>query len=142
MAMTPEQIEEQFAALDFTQGKRRQFVDKTFDKALNNEDPEMLTLNFKVMADSDKVSLGRLKINEKEKENQTRADESDAMAKYLVSLSERRQAGGLPEATGHSNVIGSKLPAEHRPTYDPSVRDAAPGSENTTEFSRRMEENR
>lgn len=137
-AVTPEQVEQSFQDLDFTQTIRRQIVDGISKQAIDNKDPELLQRTMQALDGMDKQSLGKLKINEKAKENETRADEAAAMAQYLVTLSERRQKEGLPE-TGHSEVVSRKLPDALRPSYDPAVRDAAPGSENTAEFTERVE---
>lgn len=135
---TPEQIEKSFSDLDHTQGIRRRILDKIADKAIENEDPEMIELTLKTSADMDKVSLGRLKINEKSKANETKQNEAEALAKYLVTLSDRRTSDGRPEPQW-SDVPNQALPANRRPKYDDSVRDASSGSENTAEFTARIE---
>jgi hypothetical protein len=139
-ALTPEKIEESFQDLDFTQGIRRRIVDGIASKAIEDKDPEMLRTTMQALDGMDKVSMGRLKLNEKAKENETRQDEAAAMAQYLVTLSDRRQKEGKPEV-GHNETANRRLPESNRPTYDPSVRDSAAGSENTSEFTERVESN-
>lgn len=136
--LTPEQVEQNFEDLDFTQGIRRQIVNGISTEAIKNKDPELLRTTMQALDGMDKVSLGRLKINEKGKENETRADEAAAMAQYLVTLADRRQAEGRPEIS-HNDTANRKLPDAHRPAYDPSIRDAAASSENTSEFTERVE---
>lgn len=136
--LTPEQVEQNFQDLDYTQGIRRQIVNGIATEAIANKDPEMLRTTMQALDGMDKVSIGRLKINEKGKENETRADEAAAMAQYLVTLQERRQKDGRPEPT-HNETASRRLPDDRRPAYDPSIRDAAAGSENTTEFTERVE---
>lgn len=137
-AVTPEQVEQSFQDLDYTQNLRRQIVEGISKQAIDNKDPELLQRTMQALDGMDKQSLGKLKINEKAKENETRADEAAAMAQYLVTLSDRRQKEGKPEVS-HNDTVGRKLPDERRPTYDPSVRDSAAGSENTSEFTERIE---
>ncbi|BAQ02573.2 hypothetical protein [Ralstonia phage RSL2] len=137
-ALTPEKIEESFQDLDYTNGVRKQIVSALLPDALTSKDPELARTVMQGLDGIDKVSLGRLKLNEKAKENETRADEAAAMAQYLVTLSDRRQKEGRPEVS-HNDTAGRKLPDERRPTYDPSVRDSAAGSENTSEFTERIE---
>lgn len=137
-AVTPEHVEQSFVDLDFTQGIRRQIVEGISKQAIDNKDPELLQRTMQALDGMDKQSLGKLKLNEKAKENETRADEAAAMAQYLVTLSDRRQKEGRPEV-GHNETVGRKLPEALRPAYDPSVRDSAAGSENTSEFTERVE---
>jgi hypothetical protein len=135
---TPEAIEQSFQDLDYTQGIRRQIVAGIASKAIANEDPEMLDKTMKALDGMDKQSLGKLKINEKAKENETKAGEAEALAKYLVTLSDRRAGSGKPEMQD-SDIPGRKLPDARRPNYDPSIRDATAGTENTAEFTARIE---
>jgi hypothetical protein len=137
-AITPEKIEESFQDLDYTTGVRKQIVAALLPDALGSKDPELARTVMQGLDGIDKVALGRLKLNEKSKENETRADEAAAMAQYLVTLSDRRQREGKPDVS-HNETAGRKLPDERRPSYDPSVRDSAAGSENTSEFTERVE---
>ncbi|BAS04840.2 hypothetical protein [Ralstonia phage RSF1] len=136
--MTPEKIEESFQDLDYTTGVRKQIVTALLPDALGSKDPELARTVMQGLDGIDKVALGRLKLNEKAKENETRADEAAAMAQYLVTLSDRRQREGKPEVQ-QNETAGRKLPAESRPAYDPSIRDASAGNENTAEFTERVE---
>uniref|UniRef100_A0AAU7PFI0 Terminase small subunit n=1 Tax=Burkholderia phage vB_BgluM-SURPRISE13 TaxID=3159457 RepID=A0AAU7PFI0_9VIRU len=136
--LTPEQIEANFQDLDYTTGIRKQIVAALLPDALGSKDPELARTVMQGLDGIDKVSLGRLKLNEKARENETRADEAAAMAQYLVTLADRRQKEGRPEVT-HNETANRKLPADSRPAYDPSIRDAAAGSENTAEFTERVE---
>jgi hypothetical protein len=135
---TPDEIRKSFQDLDYTQDKRRKIADAITDKAIENQDTEMLGLAMKALDGMDKQSLGKLKINEKSKENESRANEAEALSNYLVTLSDRRTARGKPEPT-HSDVPGKKLPEDRRPAYDASIRDASAGNENTAEFTSRVE---
>lgn len=135
---TPEQLEEAFRDLDFTQGIRRRIVNGIADKAIGDSDPEMLDKTMKALDGMDKQSLGKLKLNEKAKENATAAAETEALSSYLVALSNKRATQGTPEPT-HSDVPQQKLPESRRPNYDPSIRDKVAGSENTAEFTARIE---
>lgn len=137
-ALTPEKVEQSFQDLDYTQGIRRRIVDGIADAAISDKDPEMLRTTMQALDGMDKVSLGRLKINEKSKENETKQNEAEALAKYLVTLSDRRTNDGQPERQ-YSDVPDQVLPANRRPKYDESVRDATAGSENTSEFTARIE---
>ena len=137
-AVTPEQVEQSFQDLDYTQSIRRQIVEGISKQAIDNKDPELLQRTMQALDGMDKQSLGKLKVNEKAKENETRADEAAAMAQYLVTLSDRRQREGKPEVQ-QNETVGRKLPAESRPAYDPSIRDASAGNENTAEFTERVE---
>lgn len=137
-SLTPEKIEESFQDLDYTTGIRKQIVTALLPDALGSKDPELARTVMQGLDGIDKVALGRLKLNEKAKENETRADEAAAMAQYLVTLSDRRQKEGRPEVS-HNETVGRKLPEDRRPAYDPSVRDSAAGSENTSEFTERIE---
>lgn len=136
--VTPEQVEQSFQDLDFTQGIRRQIVDGISKQAIDNKDPELLQRTMQALDGMDKQSLGKLKVNEKAKENETRADEAAAMAQYLITLNERRQRGESPQ-TGQNAVMDRKLPESMRPAYDPSIRDAAASPENAGEFVERVE---
>lgn len=136
--VTPAQVEESFADLDYTQGIRRQIVAGISKQAIDNKDPELLQRTMQALDGMDKQSLGKLKINEKAKENETRADEATAMSQFLVTLADRRQKGGVPEIQ-HNETANRRLPDEQRPAYDPSVRDGAAGSETTSEFTERVE---
>lgn len=135
---TPEQLEKSYTDLDYTQDKRRQIADKIIAKAIENEDPEMLTQGMKALDGMDKNSLGRLKLNQKENENKTNNNTNEVMSSLLIELANRRTNGGRREVVG-SSVPGSKLPESRRPKYDPSVRDASAGSENTNDFTARVE---
>jgi hypothetical protein len=135
---TPEKIQEAFVDLDYTQDIRRKIVTGIASKAISDGDPEMLDKTMKALDGMDKQSLGKLKLNEKDKENQTNASNSEALAKYLVSLSDRRSTSSKPEIVG-SDVPGQKLPEGRRPSYDSSIRDATAGTENTAEFTSRVE---
>lgn len=137
-SQTPEQIVQNFQDLDYTQGIRKQIVEGIAAKAIADKDPEMLDKTMKALDGMDKQSLGKLKINEKEKENQTKENESAALAEFLVTLADRRSDRGLPQR-GQSDVTNRELPVAKRPTYDPSIRDAVAGSETTAEFNARME---
>jgi hypothetical protein len=136
--MSPDQIEQNFVDLDFTQGIRKKIVNAITDKAISDKDPEMLDKTFKALDGMDKVSLGRLKLNEKAKENQTNQDEAAALAQYLMSLSARRQKEE-PTDTGRNDVLDRKLPEGLRPAYDPSIRESTAIFENTAEFTERVE---
>lgn len=135
---TPEQIEKSFQDLDYTQGIRRQVVEGISKQAIENKDPELLSRLGQALDGMDKQSLGKLKINEKAKENQTRADEAGAMSNFLLALSERRRSQGKPEMQAGAQV-SRELPSEMRPDYDPQIRDASNVVETNAEFTSRME---
>lgn len=140
MSQTPEQIQKNFEDLDYTQGIRRELIGELLPEA-KKKDYDAVAATAKLLDGMDKVSVGRLKINEKSKENATRADESAAMAQFLVSLSDRRQRG---EGTGqgaatYNPVLDKKLPDDRRPAYDKSVLDRQASNENSQEFQARME---
>lgn len=137
-SQTPEQIVQNFQDLDFTQGIRKQIIEAVLPDAIKNKDPEMLDKAMKAVDGMDKQTLGKLKINEKEKENQTKENESAALAGFLVTLADRRSDRVLPQR-GQSDVTNRNLPDAKRPQYDPSIRDAVPGNETTAEFNARME---
>lgn len=124
--------------LDYTNDRRRKIADRILDKAIANEDPEMLSVAMKALDGIDKNSLGRMKIKAKDDANKTEEQNGKQMAEVLLALAERRVNRPPPERTG-SNVPGSKLPENRRPTYDDSIRDANAGTENTGEFTTRIE---
>lgn len=140
MNQTPEQIQKNFEDLDYTQGIRRELIGELLPDA-KKKDYDAVAATSKLLDGMDKVSTGRLKINEKSKENATRADESAAMAQFLVSLSDRRQRGeGVGQgAASYNPVVDTKLPEGRRPAYDKSVLDRQASGENSQEFQTRME---
>lgn len=137
---TPDQIIQNFQDLDFTRDIRKQIITAALPEAVGSDkNPEMMDKVLKAADGIDKQALGKLKLNEKAKENQTRENESEALAAYLVSLSNNRTSGGPPKR-GASAVAGRELPAQQRPAYDSSIRDQTAGDENTSEFKQRMEQ--
>lgn len=134
---TEEQLQACFEEMDYTQRGRRRIADKILEKAIDNEDPEMLDKAMKALDGMDKNSLGRLKLNQKEQENKTAASNGEAMAALIIELSNKRTGGG--RSSGPSVVPGTKLPESRRPKYDDSIRDKTSGTENTREFNDRVE---
>lgn len=135
---TDDQIREVFTDIDYTQGIRKEIVGGIKEEAIRNKDPELLRTTMQALDGMDRVSLGRLKINEKAKANETNANEAAALAAYLVSLGTKEARAARRNKDGKSNVGGTKLPEGRRPTYDKSQTDTAPTGENTTEFAARM----
>lgn len=135
---TPQQLEKNYTDMDYTQSQRQRIADKIINKAIDNEDPEMLNVAMKALDGMDKNSLGRLKINQKQQENNNSAASTEALAGVVLALSDRRTNRGRP-AVSSSAVPGTKLPEGRRPAYDKSIRDTTPGTENTTEFTTRVE---
>lgn len=133
-----DQTQARHAELDYTNDRRRKIADKILDKAIANEDPEMLNVAMKALDGIDKNSLGRMKIKAKDDANKNEESKGKQMAEVLVLLNERRTSRPRP-VRGTSDVPGSKLPENRRPTYDPSIRDASAGAENTREFTTRIE---
>lgn len=134
---TEEQLQTCFEEMDYTQRGRRRIADKILEKAIDNEDPEMLDKAMKALDGMDKNSLGRLKLNQKDQENKTNASNGEAMASLIIELSNQRTNGRRNNAP--SNVGNTKLPDDRRPKYDDSVRDKTSGTENTREFNDRIE---
>ena len=135
---TDDQIRDVFTDIDYTQGKRREITEVFLPEGLRNKDPEMAKVAMQALDGMDRVSLGKLKINEKAKANETNANEAAALAAYLVSLGTKEARAARRNKDGKSNVGGTKLPEGRRPTYDKSQTDTAPTGENTTEFAARM----
>lgn len=139
MGMSPEDIKQNFTDLDYTQGIRKQLIEVVKVDALK-KDPDAIAATAKLLDGMDKVSIGRLRINEKDKENSTHADEAAAMAQFLLGLSGKRQRGEGPGTTrGVSEVPGSKLPESKRPNYDKSILDTSNSGETAGEFKERMD---
>lgn len=124
--------------LDYTNERRRRIADALLEKAITASDPEMLNQAQKALDGIDKNALGRLKIKAKDDANKTEEQNGKQMAEVLLALADRRVNNPPPERTG-SNVPGSKLPEGRRPKYDDSIRDASAGTENTREFTTRIE---
>lgn len=135
---TEDDIKKSFAGLDYTQEQRRKITDGVLDEAVRNKDPEMLRTAMQALDGMDRVNLGRLKLNEKAKENQSSAKEAEALSGLLIHLAENKSKGSHRSPGGVSSVRGTKLPDSQRPTYDPSIRDSKPTGENTNEFKERM----
>lgn len=121
----------------YNQTQRRKILDRITDKAIDNEDPEMLKIALKALDDSDKSSLGILKLNQKDRDSQKNSDNTEVLAAALIHASDRRAARGRPEIQS-SSVGNTRLPADRKPKYDSSMRDATPGNENTDAFKRRL----
>lgn len=136
-----DQTKEREAELDYTNGLRRRIADALVTKALVNEDPEMLSQAQKALDGIDRNALGRMKIKAKDDANKTEEQNGKQMAEVLLVLADRRVSKPRPVRTS-SDVPGSKLPENRRPKYDDSIRDASAGSENTREFTTRIEEGR
>ena len=137
-SQTPEEIKDCFDDLDFTKRLRRQIVDGISAKAITDRDPEMLRTTMQALDGIDKVAIGRLRLNEKDKENATAASEAEALSRYLVHLSSNNNTPREAPTTGN-DTRDQKLPSEHRPDYDPTMRDTAPTGENTSDFKDRVE---
>lgn len=132
-------ISKNYERLDYTQTRRQQIADSIIDEAVKNKDGEMLRTALQTLDGMDRASLGRLKVNEKAKENKTSAQEAEILSGVITRLAERRASPLNDKTKGTSAVRGTKLPDKQRPAYDPSMRDAAPTGENTNDFRSRME---
>lgn len=130
--------------LDFTQGVRKKLIEKMADGAISSKDPDQLNAVLKAADGMDKNVFGRMKIAEKKRENATAEVEAEAMAKYLIGLSENRAGNAPPPVRpgSASDVAGRALPADQKPTYDPSLADPKGSNETSEEFAARMEANK
>jgi len=125
--------------LKYTQELRKKVINSITDKAIANEDVKLLNSALMAMDSMDKNSFGILKLNEKKKENETKANESEALSKYLIALSNERVR--KEDVKGYNENVEKQLPAILNKKIDESILESYSNIENTNDFVSRLESN-